>query len=325
MSVRKYLSASQRLISNFIDNPAVILLYHRVTDLTLDPQQLSVSPVNFNDQIVFLKTRYVLLTIDEFKDIILHKRKIPKNSVIITFDDGYADNFHEAMPILERANAQAIFYITTSNLGTAYELWWDELERIFLSEGDLPQTLVLHENDAIRSFKTSSSKERKQTYDALHPLVKNSTNEVRKQLLNEIISWSGLSPQGRETHRMLTPSELISFSKSPSVVIGAHTLTHPKLSVCDRAVQQEEITQSKIYLEKLLKKSITHFSYPFGGESDYNQSSLQICEGLGFDFVCANVYGQVHRWSNRFALPRILVRDWPVEIFKDKMNRFFRF
>lgn len=136
--MRKWLKLIYRSCCNLIDTPAVILLYHRVTDLSQDPQQLAVSPENFAAHLDILRKKYFLISIDEFVEIVTKGKKMPAKTVVITFDDGYADNLHEAIPILESKKAQAIFYITTSQIGTQRELWWDDLERIFLTGDTLP-------------------------------------------------------------------------------------------------------------------------------------------------------------------------------------------
>lgn len=319
--MKRALNALHRLANNVIDTPAVILIYHRVTDLKQDPQLLAVSPANFDAQVRHLKSNYNLLEVEEFKEIRLKKKPMPKRSVVVTFDDGYADNFLEAIPILERHKAQALFYISTSLIGTRRELWWDDLERIFLGEHSLPAKLEL----GTEAFATSSASERRSAYDQLHSIIKNSVNQERSQLLDYIVNWSGMPADGRETHRMLTQEELRKLSDSPSAVIGAHTHTHPKLSVCTPAEQKAEISQSKEILESALQKRITHFSYPFGTSADFTIDTVAICKEIGFQMVCANNYGQVHSWNDMFTMPRILVRDWEEEVFGQRMRKFFTY
>ena len=314
-----------RFLSNLIDTPAVVLIYHRVTNLPLDPQLLSVSPENFDNQIKFLKEKYLVMDIEEFSEIISNTKKVPKNTVVITFDDGYADNLYEALPILEAHHAQALFYISTSLLDTKLEFWWDDLERVFLTGHTIPNQLALDINNISYTFNTSNSDEKKETYNALHPLVKNCKTIDRDNAVKRIVNWSGLSREGRESHRMLTTQELIKLSKSKSSVIGAHTHTHPKLSLGSFQEQMDDIALSKRNLEKILNNKIEHFSYPFGSKEDYNAESVLVCKKLGFKMVCANYHNQVHRWHSKFELPRMLVRNWSLKEFKDKMNVFFKF
>jgi peptidoglycan/xylan/chitin deacetylase (PgdA/CDA1 family) len=321
----RFILSSYRFLCNIIDTPAAILLYHRVTNLSSDPQQLAVSPENFDDQITFLKKKYALINLEEFCEGIIKEKKLPKRAVVITFDDGYADNLHEALPILEANSAQAIFYISTSLLDTKYEFWWDEMERIFLSDERIPGLLTLDVNGKPYSFGTSSKEERVRTYHAMLPVIKNCNTQRRNDLMKKIINWSCLRPEGRASHRLLTSEELITLSKSKSSIIGAHTHGHPKLSICSYHEQFEEIRESKNKIEKLLNTTVEHFSYPFGTKEDYNAESIQVCQELGFKIVCANYHDQLHRWHNRYELPRILIRNWSMKEFQERMSSFFRF
>src|ERR1700741_1643779 len=108
-----------------------VLLYHRIVDLVYDPQGLCVSPDNFHDQLSVLKKNHAFITIEEFTHLLSQKKAFTKNALLISFDDGYADNYHTALPILESLNLEAVFYIATKNLDTDNLFWWDELDLIF--------------------------------------------------------------------------------------------------------------------------------------------------------------------------------------------------
>jgi peptidoglycan/xylan/chitin deacetylase (PgdA/CDA1 family) len=105
------LMPSNRLL-NLVDPPVVVLLYHRVTTLTSDPEMLSVSPDNFRAQMRHLKETVPLVRFEE------DWTKVSKPAVAITFDDGYADNALEALPILEEVGVPATFFVSTGTIGT---------------------------------------------------------------------------------------------------------------------------------------------------------------------------------------------------------------
>jgi peptidoglycan/xylan/chitin deacetylase (PgdA/CDA1 family) len=111
---------------NKLDPPVVILIYHRVTTLPLDPQMLAVTPANFRAQMRYLKDNFQVL---RFED---NWSKVTEPSVVVTFDDGYADNALEALPILEEVGVPGTFFIITGKIDTRQEFWSDELERIVL-------------------------------------------------------------------------------------------------------------------------------------------------------------------------------------------------
>jgi peptidoglycan/xylan/chitin deacetylase (PgdA/CDA1 family) len=66
--------------------------------------------------------------------------------VVVTFDDGYADNLHHAKPLLERYGIPATVFVTSDYIGQEHEFWGDKLERLLLQPGALPQTLQLQVN-----------------------------------------------------------------------------------------------------------------------------------------------------------------------------------
>lgn len=319
------LKSLYRFCYNLVSTPAVILIYHRVTHLESDPQALAVSPEHFDRQMAILKKKYNVLKIEDFYQIIQQRKKIPKGTVIITFDDGYADNLLEALPILEKHNLQALFYIATGNLNTTWEFWWDDLERIFLSDLPLPEKISVQYRGKNLNLSTASKMDRLIAYNTLHPLIKDLPTPERDQVMRDLMLTCNISKTGRASHRMLTSAEVFKLSQSPRAVIGAHTHHHPKLSVCTRDDQYHEMVKSKKILENLTKRKIEHFSYPFGAKQDYTSTTMNVAIQVGFKMVCANYYGHVHKGDNLFELPRVLVRNWTEEEFSKKMKRFFRF
>ncbi len=120
----------------------LVLMYHRVEKVDSNPWGICVSPQNFAKQIRFLKEKFNVISIDELVAAIV-SGKFSHNSVCITFDDGYADNYIHAKPILEKYNCAATFFIATAFINKTKSFWWDELEMIFLQSKKLPAELNL--------------------------------------------------------------------------------------------------------------------------------------------------------------------------------------
>ena len=324
-SIKTTSAKTFRFLLNRFDCPAIILLYHRVINLKNDPHLLAVSPDNFSKHVKFLQEGYNLLSIDDFVRILKSQKSFPKKSVILTFDDGYGDNFTEALPILESFKAQALFYISTSNIDSKQIFWWDELAEIFLLNNKLPNNLEFSVNNKKFIFKTDTEHTLMQTHNSLHPILKNLNSTTRQKLLDILHQWSGLKDLNDSSHRVLNKNEIIKMSQSKSVVLGAHTHTHTKLSVLNYDEQYQDIINSKKILEKIAGQPIKHFSYPFGDRGDYNHDSLKIVQQLKFEMICANYYGQVHRFSNIYNLPRVIVRNWDITQFKQQINQYFTY
>ncbi|MCB9772385.1 MAG: polysaccharide deacetylase family protein [Candidatus Omnitrophica bacterium] len=286
---------------------------------------LAVKPENFSKQIEHLKKNYNVLKGEDFFRILKNREQFPPKSILVTFDDGYADNFYQALPILESYNTQALFYISTSQLNTPREFWWDDLERIFLSNTPVPPKLKFQHNSDSHLFNTSTVEERTLTYRKVHPLIKIQDYQIRENTLQQLYSWAGVAAEGRKTHRILTENELLKLSQSSSALIGAHTHNHVPLSTLTYERQIEEMKTSKNILENITGRKISHFSYPFGTTVDYNRQSITAAKELHFSTACANFYWQVHSWNDPLQIPRILVRDWDLNEFQQKMKEFFKY
>jgi peptidoglycan/xylan/chitin deacetylase (PgdA/CDA1 family) len=298
------------------DSPVIVLIYHRVTTLPTDPQLLAVTPDNFREQMKFLKENLPVLLFDEdWSDV-----KEP--SVVVTFDDGYADNALEALPILEEVGVPATFFVTTGTIGTNREFWWDELERVILGEWSFPPFFKLIDSRFGREWPTATTSDRYMMYKGIHPLMKKVDYSIREEWLNQLRSWVNAGLYGRETHRPMIVEDLRLLGRNKWVTIGAHTINHTPLSTLSYDKQRGEIGGSKEQLERWLGKKIEVFSYPFGTKKDYNSDSIRICRELGFKKAASNFPGQAHRWTDPYQIPRQLVRNWSLEVFKEKMRRF---
>lgn len=292
-----------------------VLLYHRIVETDFDPQQLCVSPKNFKDQLTYLKKNYKFLTIEQFNDHLFNKKPFPKNSLFITFDDGYADNLKNAIPILEELNLQAVFYIATRNLGTNLLFWWDELDLLFRFEDEMDKA-VLSE-----LFKTTDTKSIKELYDHYLNMLKRS-HDVRQRdaHLNSIRKLRTINDAEKEKCVCLNFSELKKLASSKAAIIGAHTKEHLSLWCLSEEDQRKEITESISTLKDLLNIPIDYFAYPYGEKRDYNEKTMKICEGLKLKHAAANFGGYMNSESDRYAFTRHVVRNDTPEIVEKKIK-----
>ncbi len=121
---------------------AVVLMYHRVYVPDLDPWKLSVTPAHFAEHMELLRRAYTPLSLSQLSGA-MASNCIPPNAVAVTFDDGYADVLHEAVPTLERHEIPATVFLVSGYVGRADKFWWDDLETLLLLPGTLPRILEL--------------------------------------------------------------------------------------------------------------------------------------------------------------------------------------
>lgn len=324
-AIGKSVKTVYRFSLNLLDTPAVVLCYHRVTSLDNDPRRLSVVPENFGRHLEYLKSRYQLISIEDFAFRIKRGDRFPSKSVLLTFDDGYSDNLHEALPILEAHDAKAIFFISTYSLDRQREYWWDEVERLFSGNHLLPEHLHVDIKGRKLSWRLVTKAERLNAYDKIRKLMRQSQFSDQVKLIDQLTRWSGIDENMRDSHRPMNRQEVEKLSRSKSAVIGAHAHTHTQLSLYSPEEQRTEIKQSRDILEKIIDCPVQLFAYPFGGKADYNSDSRRICRELGFDLCFSNFRFQVHRWTDRFQVPRMLVRNWDLETFRSRIEHFFKY
>ncbi len=102
-----------------------ILVYHRVADTIHDPHQLAVSPENFRHQLLYLKKNFEIVPLSQMAAN-LAQRSLQLKQLAITFDDGYADNLYQALPILTELSIPATVFVVTGKLDSPEPFYWDK-------------------------------------------------------------------------------------------------------------------------------------------------------------------------------------------------------
>jgi peptidoglycan/xylan/chitin deacetylase (PgdA/CDA1 family) len=310
--------SSINLLFNLVDPPVIVLLYHRVTTLQSDPEMLAVTPDNFRDQMQHVKASFPVVRFEG------NWANTTKPTVAITFDDGYADNLLEALPILEELGIPATFFVSTGTIGTTQEFWWDELTHIILEMENLPRSFTLSDPGVGGTWLTGTTSERQGFYREIVQLMTDADVEHRCEWLAQLRLWAEPGKKIHEAHRAMTLNELRLLATSSLVTIGSHTVTHSQLASLSSSAQNEELETSKHQLEAWIGREVTTFSYPFGKRCHYTNESIALCRDAGFSKAASNFPGQAHRWTDQFQIPRHLVRNWPVDVFAQKLTRFWR-
>ncbi|MGB7925673.1 MAG: polysaccharide deacetylase family protein [Pyrinomonadaceae bacterium] len=330
LHVRERLRRSPQWLRNKLAPGGLILMYHRVADLPSDPFSLAVSPQHFAEHLEALRKHSRPTSLRQLTESLQHG-KSPRRAVVVTFDDGYTDNLSNAKPLLERYDVPATAFVTTGHIGEGREFMWDELERLLLRPGRLPETLsmkvqgnarewrlgeaaVYSEDDYQRHRRWKAEErddpsERHTLFRSLHKLLKPLPESEQQSSLDQLLAWADATAAGRETHRTMTADEVRRLDEDGLVEIGSHTVTHPALSALTVSQQRREILESKAHLAEILGHPVRSFAYPFGGTTDYTMETVGILRESGYTSACSNFPGVVRGDTDLFQLPRIDVRD----------------
>jgi peptidoglycan/xylan/chitin deacetylase (PgdA/CDA1 family) len=290
---------------------AVILGYHRVIDGP-DPYQLAVSPERFAEQLAVLARMARPLPLDEISELLAAGR-LPKRTVGVTFDDGYADVLHLARPLLAEFGIPATVFVISGAIGC--ELWWDRLDRLASAAASAGRrfTLRVGESPLVWPMEGTTGAEGA-LRRALYPRLRALDRSAREAVLDELAELLGVSPEASQIglRRVVGRDELRQLGEGNLVEIGAHTVSHPALSHLSAARQREEIAGSRRDLEATLERRVTGFSYPFG---DTGAAAATILQEEGFRYACESRSAIAWRRTDQFALPRFWVQNWDGQRF----------
>ena len=298
----------------------VILIYHRVFEASSDPWELCVSPGHFGEHLEVLSRNYQVMSLKELVGS-LKSGQLPKRGVVLTFDDGYADNLWNAKPLLEKYEVPVTVFVTSGSLDSPKEFWWDDLERVLLQPGKLQKRLQLLIQGQSHEWPITNSDERERAYMAIHQILQPLRASERDPVVTELFARADVDPMGRPDYRPLTTDELIQLAQSELVDIGAHTVTHPLLSVMSQDDQSAEIIGNRKKLEDILGSRVDTFSYPYGNLAS---ETVDIVEAAGFETGLTTDENVVEMGANLFRLGRFGVGDWDSDRFKHRLEEFFR-
>jgi peptidoglycan/xylan/chitin deacetylase (PgdA/CDA1 family) len=237
---------------------------------------LSVAPARFAEhlQVIVRMLRPVRLRAAAAS---LRTGRVPRRAVVVTFDDGYADNLHAALPLLEEFGVPATMFVTSGNRGG--EFWWDRLARLQLPEPG-------------------------PDHDALSVHLQQLDGPARDAQLHELEQQA---PPSATLHRTLTAAELRQLAASSLIEIGAHTVTHAPLSSLAIDRQRDELERGRTELEALLDRPVTSFAYPHGA---LTATTTALVAAAGYENAVCSKQDVATPRAPALALPRLWVGDW---------------
>ena len=218
--------------------------------------------------------------------------------VVVTFDDGYADNLAHALPVLERYQAPFTVYVTTALVEGSGSLWWLGLENMLRrnEEVEIPPME--------RRFTAASIEEKAHVIAQVARWVWTDIAQ-RVPMLPDVFKRYGVSLSAVTKEAGLSREQLRELSGHPLATIGGHTTDHPDLTSLSPLQASREMSDNKTFLENLCECPVDHFAYPYGVGG---AREAGLAGKAGFKTAVTNKQGCLfpdHR-DNRLLLPRHL-------------------
>jgi peptidoglycan/xylan/chitin deacetylase (PgdA/CDA1 family) len=253
---------------------------------TDSPSGMLMEQATFAALLQYLKQHFSILRVEEcFPTRALDGHGKP--ACVITFDDGWGDNYDVAYPELKKQSIPATIFLTTGYIDGKTYPWWEglcsrrhELRGPPLSDGGNLDGFLLqvkHMRAAERAAVLASA-----------ALVESYRDKGRVGV-DRILRWEEVQEMARD-----------------GIEIGAHTVTHPLLTVEDATMVASEIAGSKAQIERWLGMPIRAFAYPGGA---WNRSVRQAVAEAGYQVAFTSEFGPYRKGMDQLTVPRIMLHQ----------------
>lgn len=281
----------------FKENPLATIYFHHVFEYKNRYHQDDITAAEFERKIKFLKRHFNILALPEAIEL-LKTQCLPPKALVITFDDGYQDNYTVAAPILKNNDCPATFFISTSGIEKGY-LWNDEVEQLLdntsikLISADIIGEKITINNEAekIRAFQQLLSK------------LKFLSHEKRERQLKKLAHELG----NIEFKRTMMTTTQVQKLHQKGFTIGAHTHNHTILTTETNNDCRQELLMNKSQLEAIINEEIKFFAFPNGlFERDFTSEHCNIAKNMKFKAAFSTNDGGATSLSNIYSIPRFM-------------------
>jgi peptidoglycan/xylan/chitin deacetylase (PgdA/CDA1 family) len=285
-------------------SPGVIVFnYHRIgeSEKSQYDRDLFTSEAQFDYHLSYIKRNFPVLLPRELADVILQKRRLTRLHAMITFDDGYLDNYATAFPLLKKHDLRATFFLVSTFVGTTSVPWWDEMT--YLVRNTPRETMSVPSQLGV-TVDLRDPDDRNHAVEIMAQAYKSKENRDSQGFLEQLRAEAQVTlPAGGR--RFLNWAEAREMAAA-GMELGAHTHTHPLLGKLTAAEQKIELVQSKAILEQNMGELVTSLAYPNGRPQDFNEDTQRIAQEAGYT-TAYSYYGGINPDSGgeRFNILRI--------------------
>lgn len=297
-------SRSLRSVSRFRASSAAVLMYHSVVP---DPRErsdalgdLSHDEKTFRMQMEWLARDYHPIGLEEAVNRSRSDRDLARRSVLVTFDDGYADNYQLAMPILNRCGIAATFYVTVECIEKQKPPWPCRLRYAFRTTNVATWT---DREGGKWGLNDAASRER--AFLAACEFVASVGRQARNDFIALVEGDLRACLPTEAGPPMMTP-EQIRAAALQGHAIGSHTMTHPNVAYLDSQEAVWELAESRRRLESTISSPVRHFAYPCPALSPHwSEATIAQCRAAGYESAVTTDAGVFRRGADLLRLPRI--------------------
>ena len=300
-----------------------VLAYHRIGYVDEARRNsyatnISASPDMFDRQLRYVARHFNVIDLATLHRWVVDEAPLPPRPLLITFDDGYRDNYEYAYPLLRRYGLPATIFLITAQLESTSLPWWDECafyfartrqEQIHLPSG--------------RQYHLRTGRERAVALDRLIGSLKALPERARRQQIQAVRKALAVE-EAPENHDLFMTWDQVRQVVANGIACQPHTLTHPILAQLNEAEMRHQLEASRRCVESQTHQAVVAFAYPNGRSSDYNATTLDILRKTGYRLAFTMQRGPRRLRAVRqspLEIPRIFLGYWDTfDLFMVKVN-----
>lgn len=290
-----------------------VLCYHRIMDIDAafpyDSDLVSASTSQFRAQLEYISSNYNVINFRYLMDYLRRENgRFPENSLIITFDDGYIDNYTVAYPMLREHGLTATMFVTAGFVGSSHVFWWDKIAYIIkkTERDSIDIKSPVNISMDIREFSSRQDCARK-----LIKKVKEIPDSQKESVIDQLSDQLGVIPVKGKTGYVMSWDQLKEMSED-GIEIGAHSVNHPIFSNIPEERVRKEVRDSKELIEENIGSEVVTFGSPGRGIMERREREIftrllkEEVRESGYHFSTMYRWGLVYENSfDRYAMERI--------------------
>ena len=319
----KYLTAHLLYITGLLSlwskiklrNKAIILMYHRVLSKkeileNYSQDGIVVKCETFEKHMKYIKNNFKILSLLEFIEHFQKRIPFETKSCLITFDDGWKDNFQNAYPLLKEIGIPAVIFLTTDFVGTKEQFWQERVMELLLglydaagSDSNVTTRLMREFPDTdIESILKCERGSLKDGISGYISFLKGKSKEEIEKITQRLADLTGKWDSGKTTEEAFMDWDEIRIMTKNRISFGSHGKSHAILTRLQKREIEKEALESKERIEEKLGTSICAFSYPNG---DYSEQVLDIVRNAGYRLAFSTESGTHSAADNPYKIRRI--------------------
>jgi peptidoglycan/xylan/chitin deacetylase (PgdA/CDA1 family)/aminoglycoside phosphotransferase (APT) family kinase protein len=304
----------------------LVLAYHRIVPAevlahsVIDPELVSATPEQFRQQLGILSARFDPVDMSALIRALDGGAKLPARPVLVTFDDGHADNHDYAFPILRQLGVPATIFLSTAYIDSGEAYWFEQVAQWSALAPPCDIALPAFGLRVVLADRQSRAHVRL----ALLEVLKHLPDERRLALLGQLRQALGAHRASPYAGGPLSWRQVTDMADA-GIDFGSHSVTHPVLTRLDPARLRAELIDSKRRIESMIGKPVQAMAYPEGGSDAFDRRVIDATREAGYSIAFSYIPGGNNLATfDRFAARRLQIEHQQSEALFRAMLDFPR-